>query len=378
MDDVERARDIILMDSSPLSDSQRLTFLPVFFSLLDRARIPAAEVLEEIDQYPAIVEDISCAAMALDTIFALSPKAATGLSLWPRVWPWVQFIHVHHASLDTLGIALLQYSVGIVHWASGFRFHAPTYALMSSTPRFWAYIIDCWTLLTNAEDPEARQALLRGVGPLITGPDIRSHTSVVLSHVLCKGTTCDKLLGTVDPGDLQLPREHCYGGRGNPKLPVVTGLAFKDRWFLRTVLNHRFLQDRRGINVNQVYVLAANSTDSSPKITLTFFDFNMIPPRSTVHAEWRYIAERAERDEGYTQLHAARTWTWDADGVWHVGIITIALPLIWHCEDWRNGYDEGSSPRAEIPAGDGLGSGGARGRSRDSLERFVFKIIFRR
>ncbi|KAJ7097393.1 hypothetical protein C8R44DRAFT_949477, partial [Mycena epipterygia] len=98
--DVERARN--MMDE--VSKSQKILFLPVFFSNLDPAEISTSDQLDSID--PDTRTRIARAAVSLDGIFHIREKPiVTGVTLSPRVFPWVFFIHTHWDQLP--GIAFL-------------------------------------------------------------------------------------------------------------------------------------------------------------------------------------------------------------------------------------------------------------------------------
>ncbi|KAJ7614982.1 hypothetical protein FB45DRAFT_936558 [Roridomyces roridus] len=123
-------------------------------------------------------------------------------------------------------------------------------------------------------------------------------------------------------------------------------LFFKERSFIRSLLHHKYLKERRAICFKQIQVLAAQPADlETPPLLFTLFDFCELPPAIQVHAagdlpkhiaglvgtdsaEWIDIVERAERDGGYTQLHGLCMTDGEGPRVWVIPLRTD-IPLIY-------------------------------------------------
>ncbi|KAJ7612219.1 hypothetical protein FB45DRAFT_1065570 [Roridomyces roridus] len=167
---IHHARE--LMETSTLSDSQRMTFLAVFFPTLDPARIPRLEELSS-----GAIEDIACAEVALDAIFQLRMQGDVGLFLWPHIWPWVDFIHTHRKQLEDR-IDLLSeedFYVSFSRFLVSYCDHRATYELISATPGFWACVVKFWTFLTQFHDSDQRFLLLSLLGGFLAVTGVRSH-----------------------------------------------------------------------------------------------------------------------------------------------------------------------------------------------------------
>ncbi|KAF7324271.1 MYND-type domain-containing protein [Mycena sanguinolenta] len=76
---------------------QKILYLPVIHIVLDPARIPTADDMETLQ--PDTTARITCASLSLMLLFCLSitqsSQPGLGSTLWPRVWPWIYFMHEH-------------------------------------------------------------------------------------------------------------------------------------------------------------------------------------------------------------------------------------------------------------------------------------------
>ncbi|KAJ7612224.1 hypothetical protein FB45DRAFT_940130, partial [Roridomyces roridus] len=160
------------MDTPTLSRSQRLAFLAVFFPSLDPARIPRLEELSA-----DVKEVIACADVALDATFRLRQEGSIGLSLWPCVWPWVDFIHIHRKDLDGRIDFLPErdFYVYFTLFAAAYRGHTATYELISATPGFWACLVKFWRFLPQLGSPDQRFVLLGHLTGFLADSGVRSH-----------------------------------------------------------------------------------------------------------------------------------------------------------------------------------------------------------
>ncbi|KAJ7612212.1 hypothetical protein FB45DRAFT_940103 [Roridomyces roridus] len=130
------ARD--LMETPTLSRSQQMAFLAVFFPVLDPARIPRLEDLSARAR-----QDIASADVALNAIFQLRKEGEIGFSLWPRVWPWVDFIHTHRQQLEDHIDFLPErdFYVSFALFLGSYFINQATCDLISATPGFWACVV---------------------------------------------------------------------------------------------------------------------------------------------------------------------------------------------------------------------------------------------
>ncbi|KAJ7627386.1 hypothetical protein FB45DRAFT_1004844 [Roridomyces roridus] len=101
-------------------------------------------------------------------------------------------------------------------------------------------------------------------------------------------------------------------------------LVFAERSFLRHLLHHKYIKERRSIWVQQVNILATQTGERSVSpVLFTLFDFCKSPPLITVYdvdtggfelndsddttsPEWEDLVDRARRSEGRMQLHGLR------------------------------------------------------------------------
>ncbi|KAJ7641818.1 hypothetical protein FB45DRAFT_1054235 [Roridomyces roridus] len=164
------------MDTPTLSDRERRAFLPVFFAVLDPARIPNADKLEELLRYPKDIEAIGCADVSLGAVLDLRPPNAIGPSLWPRVWPWVHFFHTYREHLNRIPLMpethfypdVLLFAASLIGDDS-----APTSELIYSAPGFWDCFIEGWKLLTRGvDDPDS---LVYDLGVILAESNLGWH-----------------------------------------------------------------------------------------------------------------------------------------------------------------------------------------------------------
>ncbi|KAJ6477819.1 hypothetical protein C8R47DRAFT_1288605 [Mycena vitilis] len=94
------APDVVLLmqmhQKGVMTHSDLITLLPVFYAILDAARIPDEAVLEEIMAQGLHSENTASALMSLKLLACMSkPHPDTYRDIWARVWPWIQFAHVY-------------------------------------------------------------------------------------------------------------------------------------------------------------------------------------------------------------------------------------------------------------------------------------------
>ncbi|KAJ7612744.1 hypothetical protein FB45DRAFT_1009316, partial [Roridomyces roridus] len=194
---VQNARD--LMDIPSLSSSQWIAFLPVFFAVLDPARIPHPDILEELAKHAKAQEDIACASVALDGIFRLGGQGDRGLFLWPRVWQWVEFIHTYREQLGEIElIPEITFYFDFIDFARTLQSQSDAFALMTETRGFWACIVQSWTFLAEERDgyPRDCSILLSNLGAFLGESGLRSHPER-LEEMIDAAGSMDQLAGLV-------------------------------------------------------------------------------------------------------------------------------------------------------------------------------------
>ncbi|KAJ7612216.1 hypothetical protein FB45DRAFT_1118014 [Roridomyces roridus] len=154
--------------------SQRQAFLAAFFPVLDPARIPH---LEEFSANSKAKEDIACADVAVNAMFDIPNEGDIGLSLWPRVWPWVDFIHTHRQHLEDR----IDFLPEIVFYSCFIIFvgllsdHEATRQLIFATPGFWACLTKSWTFLTQLNIEIQGFVVFTYIGRFIVESSVRSR-----------------------------------------------------------------------------------------------------------------------------------------------------------------------------------------------------------
>ncbi|KAF8190220.1 hypothetical protein K438DRAFT_1831609 [Mycena galopus ATCC 62051] len=177
---------------------QKILYLPVFYIALDTARIPMPHELESLQ--PHITTRIACASVSLKTTIALlvNSKSAgeIGPTVWPRVWPWIYFMHEHREYLpDPIVLAdLVMYNHFIVFAT---QMQATPGDLISSTPGFRVILAKVWSTLPQLKGSKVMlETSLRDVAAFIGNLDFMDpvHFTEIIDGA---GGTLDDLAGLV-------------------------------------------------------------------------------------------------------------------------------------------------------------------------------------
>ncbi|KAJ7752561.1 hypothetical protein B0H16DRAFT_1723498 [Mycena metata] len=144
------------------TDSEKILFLPVFYTNLDPAHIPTPEDLEYLQ--PDTEARIACASVALEGLFNLTNLVATkyqepddvGPALWPRVWPWTFFMHEYRDYLRAASAFWepVAYTRFLFFVSDIFGPH-PIRGVISSTPGFRVLMARVWTILPRLRREKA-------------------------------------------------------------------------------------------------------------------------------------------------------------------------------------------------------------------------------
>ncbi|KAJ7508191.1 hypothetical protein B0H11DRAFT_1966840 [Mycena galericulata] len=192
LEHVERARDFLMRRDVP--HSQQLAFLPVLFCNLDPAGIPTGEALKVLDRCTR--DTVSRASVSLDGLSCIFPPVAAGVSLWPRVWPWIDFMDTNWDHLS--GVSLrpkFNFYFDFIKFCGWFHKHPETSELMSGTAGFRVLIARTWRFLPAIPEPR-RELLIGDLGTLIAHSSLRDPHN--LSELLeGAGGTVDGLASLV-------------------------------------------------------------------------------------------------------------------------------------------------------------------------------------
>ncbi|KAJ7610461.1 hypothetical protein FB45DRAFT_875813 [Roridomyces roridus] len=169
-----------LLTRPPLFVLTTLHFLPSI-SLATSAFIPDAPDLHarNLDRLPLFIR----------AMFHLRPQGEIGLSLWPRVWPWIEFIQIHHFNgapqrddLERLFSVELTLFVGVL------RDHPGKYALMSASPGFWACLTKSWTFLAQLDNAHERSLMLDELSRFLVECDVPSRLERLEEKIAAAGS----------------------------------------------------------------------------------------------------------------------------------------------------------------------------------------------
>ncbi|KAJ7095062.1 hypothetical protein C8R44DRAFT_890182 [Mycena epipterygia] len=139
------------------TDSHKILFLPVFYAILDPARIPTPADLESLQ--PDTRASVTCASLALEVIFDIIDPVSkkyeepddVGPTLWSRIWPWIFFMHEYREYLGASSIFRKPeaYTRFLLFLADIYD-PQPVRDIISATPGVRVLLATTWTLLPKS------------------------------------------------------------------------------------------------------------------------------------------------------------------------------------------------------------------------------------
>ncbi|KAF7364383.1 hypothetical protein MSAN_01099000 [Mycena sanguinolenta] len=163
LDDLRRVGS--LLDNAPAS--QKILYLPVLYLALDPARIPTAEDLESLQ--PCTVIRVTYASLSLAMLFRLwitkSSHPGLGSTLWPRVWPWIHFMHEQVEYLpDSIALTEIILYFRFLDFVSANFKPLRDSLLVTSTPGFRVFVGKAWAALSRMKSsPEQFEICVQSV-----------------------------------------------------------------------------------------------------------------------------------------------------------------------------------------------------------------------
>ncbi|KAK7006340.1 hypothetical protein R3P38DRAFT_3037924 [Favolaschia claudopus] len=188
IENVARVRDAFVNHAQDLSPSQRNGLLPVLFHNLSPQPIPSPEQLEAIDSVTS--DAILRATICLDTTrFLHTIPQSAGIDLWPRVWAWSHFIATYREFLPEPP-SQPHFETYFIVLVGQFRAHEETWALISRTPGFRAFLAEIWKILPSVEEPQ-REFIGRDIGNFLKG--LRAREAATIEELIdgAGGTVTD-------------------------------------------------------------------------------------------------------------------------------------------------------------------------------------------
>jgi hypothetical protein len=133
--------------------------LPVFYALLDPSLIPDANNLEHIITSRTEDPSIGCAMLSLDVLRSLAMRSSViqdaAPDLWPRVWPWVQFMHIFRQFFPRSTEFISDVPILI-----GLSDNPQFFPVISATPGVRTIMADAWEELVGDSTVQVATKLL--------------------------------------------------------------------------------------------------------------------------------------------------------------------------------------------------------------------------
>ncbi|KAJ7482561.1 hypothetical protein FB451DRAFT_1555624 [Mycena latifolia] len=171
LQNLQRVEKLVEVASAP----QKILFLPVFYSNLDPAQIPTPADLESLQ--PDTITRIACASRSLkaiiDLFIDLKPPEdeALGPTLWPRIWPWVYFLHEHRDHLPAASI-LPEAAICTQFLIFAANISGSMSATISSSAGFRIILAKSWGFLRELDSAmPGFESCLRYIGTFIANLD---------------------------------------------------------------------------------------------------------------------------------------------------------------------------------------------------------------
>ncbi|KAJ7500026.1 hypothetical protein FB451DRAFT_49220 [Mycena latifolia] len=176
--------------------SEIVPLLPIFYGNLDPARIPSAEMVEDMQIAGKHSNAVLAAMQSLQSISAM-PKFPRGVypELWPRAWGWIAFLHTYSEHLLGLPRKKVLYGT-FVELCVSFR-AAGFCKLIASTPGVREVMTTAWDLFLDVADSDAIE--LRNVSFFINWDLMTpiSHDNVVDEYLAGAGGSLESLASMV-------------------------------------------------------------------------------------------------------------------------------------------------------------------------------------
>ncbi|KAJ6454149.1 hypothetical protein C8R45DRAFT_1082833 [Mycena sanguinolenta] len=164
-----------LMEEAPVG--QRITFLPVFYNVLDPSQIPTSEDLESLNS--DATERMLCAFASLPILFGLTMDLDfddLGYTLWARIWPWIYFFENYQEYFPA--------SMGL----ADMPIHRPSLLFIRRKVSF-VYDLAHFIGSASLEEPRHFQEIIDGAGGTVG--DLAFLATTYLNAVLDQGLPRD-------------------------------------------------------------------------------------------------------------------------------------------------------------------------------------------
>ncbi|KAJ7670060.1 hypothetical protein DFH06DRAFT_1321079 [Mycena polygramma] len=174
IDDIRRVQ--IYLETA--TEEQSLFMLPVFYINLNPATVPD---LDHYDTENPSADAESCigrALVSLLSLYAMKLPPGIGPDIWPRVWPWIQFLHIYREHLPNMpsqseDVLCFDFLV----FAGTFSDHVESFALILSTPGVCFLVAEAWPHVLQILDHRERELGLTELYSFIADTKITEPTN---------------------------------------------------------------------------------------------------------------------------------------------------------------------------------------------------------
>ncbi|KAJ7085967.1 hypothetical protein C8R43DRAFT_1142442 [Mycena crocata] len=144
------------------TEQQHNLLLPVFYTHLDPAGVPNEDQFDTDSPPSELHGRIARAFQSLEALYVIQFPADIGPTIWPRVWPWIQFLYLYRTG-NLPGLPLQServFCLEFLMFAGTFTEHPATYALMLATSGLRYMVAKAWRYVPAIPDPKKREVAL--------------------------------------------------------------------------------------------------------------------------------------------------------------------------------------------------------------------------
>ncbi|KAJ6574342.1 hypothetical protein B0H19DRAFT_1063317 [Mycena capillaripes] len=129
----EIALDRIQTYLTTATEEQAILLLPVFYTNLDPGVIPDLDQFDTENPSAHVENCIGRAMLSLYSLYSIQFPTSIGPDIWPRVFPWVQFIYTYRNHLPNIPLPEVNFCLEFLMFAGTFARHQETFSLILST-----------------------------------------------------------------------------------------------------------------------------------------------------------------------------------------------------------------------------------------------------
>ncbi|KAJ7670068.1 hypothetical protein DFH06DRAFT_1179929 [Mycena polygramma] len=140
------------------TEEQILFMLPVFYTNLDPAGVPDLDHYDTENPSADAEKCIGRALLSLLCLYVTKFPSSIGPDIWPRVWPWIQFLYIYREHLPNAPSQSEDvFCLDFLMFVGNFANHGESFALILATPGVRFLVAKAWPHVPHIMDPRKRE-----------------------------------------------------------------------------------------------------------------------------------------------------------------------------------------------------------------------------